>query len=121
MYNQALKYRNSINTQVQVADMQVRMKNYPAAEDILNKARQVQASYYPTYKVMVRMYLQQGKLKEAAELLKQLENIKEDAELYVLKAMYAEAVQDKAAAREALQQALQIDSGNVEALRLQKK
>lgn len=121
MYNQALKYRNSINTQVQVADMQVRMKNYPAAEEILNKARQVQASYYPTYKVMVRMYLQQGKLKEAAELLKQLENIKEDAELYVLKAMYAEAVQDKVAARGALQQALQIDSGNVEALRLQKK
>lgn len=121
MYNQALKYRNTINVQVRVADMQVRMKNYNMAGMILDKVGQVQESYYPAYKVMVRMYLQQGKSDEARKLLKRLEDVADDVELYVLRAMYAEAVQDNTAAREALRQALEVDSGNMEALRLQRE
>ena len=121
MYERATKYRNSVNTQVQVADMLVRMKKYRPAEEILKKAVEVQASYYPIYKVMVRMYLQENNVNEAGKLLKQMEQITNDAELYVLRSMYAGQIHDEKNAEAMLQQALAIDPGNVEALRLKKK
>lgn len=121
MYERATKYRNSINTQVQIADMLVRMKKYPPAEEILKKAMEVQSSYYPIYKVMVRMCLQENKVEEAGKLLKQMEQIANDAELFVLRSMYATQLQDEKNAEVMLQQALAIDPGNAEVLRLKRQ
>ncbi|MEI3155254.1 MAG: tetratricopeptide repeat protein [Odoribacter sp.] len=75
MYQAAIKFRNTINSQVQSADMLVRMKKYPEAVDILQQAVKVQDSFYPIYKVEARMYLQQGKMPEAEACLKRLEHM----------------------------------------------
>lgn len=120
MYEQAIAYRNSVSSVVQLADMWVRLKRYDRAEEQLKKAMGMQASYYPIYKVMVRMYLQLNQWKEAGEVLKQLENINNDAELFVLRARYAEARHDAANAGAMLEQALKLDSENAEALKMKK-
>ncbi len=118
MYEQAIRYRNSVSSVVQLADMWVRLKKYDKAEEQLQKAMGMQSSYYAIYKVMARMYLQRNRLPEAGSLLKQLENINNDAELWVLRAMYFERTDNQKEKRAMLEQALQIDSGNAEALKL---
>ena len=97
------------------------MKKYPPAEEILKKAMELQASYYPIYKVMARMYLQEKNVQEAGNLLKQMDQITNDAELYVLRAMMFECLNDKERMRQMAEQALVIDPGSVEALQLKKK
>lgn len=121
MYGQAIAYRNNVGAVVQLADMWVRLKKYDKAEEQLKKAVDMQSSYYAIYKVMVRMYLQRGQWREAEEWLKRLEDINNDAELFVLRAMYAEAMHDAASAAAMLEQALKVDSGNAEALRMKSK
>lgn len=118
MYQAAIKSRNSISSQVQSADMLVRMKKYPEAVQILKQAIEVQASYYPIYKVESRMYLQQGDLRRAAVCLKRLEPIVTDAELFVLRAMYYKQLNDKEAMTQMLECALTLEPGQVEALKL---
>lgn len=121
MYERALKYRNSIDNQVLLADMLVRMKNYRKAEEILKKAMDAQPSYYPIYKVICRMALLQGKVKEAGEWLKRMEQINNDAGLFVLRALYDEQLNDKASMQLMLEKALAIDPGNMEALQIKKR
>lgn len=120
MYNNAIKYKNTINTQVQLADVLVRMKNYQGADDILKKATEAQPSYYPIYKVRTRICLQQGQLVEAGKYLKALEQINDDAELLVLRAVYFGLSGDEGAMKLMTDQALMVDPGNVEALALKK-
>lgn len=120
MYQAAINSRNTISTQVQSADMLVRMNNYPEAVKRLQKLIEVQAAYYPIYKVESRMYLQQGDLKRAGACLKRLDNIVEDAELFVLRAMYYQQINDKEAMAKMLEYALALEPGQVEALKLKK-
>lgn len=105
---------------VQLADMRVRLKDYRKANTLLEEALKMQSSYYPIYKVMVRMFIQQGQMPEAASVLKQLENIGNDAELCVLRAMYFERMGNPKERQSMLKQALQIDSENAEALKMTK-
>ena len=121
MYQTAIKFRNTIHSQVQSADMLVRMKKYPEAVNILQQAVKVQDSFYPIYKVEARMYLQQGKMPEAEACLKRLEHMTKDPEWWVLKAIYYEQMNKKEEAKKMLEQALAVDSGYVEALKLKKK
>lgn len=121
MYEQALKYRNSINTAIQLADAWVRLKKYNQAKELLEKVRQFQASFYPIYKVESRMLLQEGKLREADAALKKMEDIDDDSEVFVLRAIYAESMHDTEKMRDMLGRALALEPGNVEALSLKKK
>lgn len=66
------------------------------------------------------MYLQQGDLKRAGACLKRLDNIVEDAELFVLRAMYYQQINDKEAMAKMLEYALALEPGQVEALKLKK-
>lgn len=121
MYQKALQIKNAVSTQVAMADAWCRAGKYDKAESILNEMMKVQPSYLPIYKVRLRMFLQQNKLAEAASLLRQLPPVSQDAELFVLRAMYAERIQDQETKRWALEQALKLDPKNVEALKLQSK
>ena len=120
MYEQAVRHRNNVSSVVQLADMRVRLKDYRKANTLLEEALKMQSSYYPIYKVMVRMFIQQGQMPEAASVLKQLENISNDAELCVLRAMYFERMGNPKERQSMLKQALQIDSENAEALKMTK-
>ncbi len=120
MYEQARRYRDNLATVVQLADMRVRLKDYSQAESLLEGALKVQSSYYPIYKVMVRMFLQRNQLPEAGSVLKQLENINNDAELWVLRALYFERTGNRQERQRMLEQALKTDPGNAEALSMQK-
>lgn len=120
MYEQAVRHRNNVSSMVQLADMRVRLKDYRKANTLLEEALKMQSSYYPIYKVMVRMFIQQGQMPEAASVLKQLENIGNDAELCVLRAMYFERMGNPKERQSMLKQALQIDSENAEALKMTK-
>lgn len=121
MYENAAKYRNSVNTQVQIADMLVRLKNYKVADEILKKAIEVQPSYYPIYKVKVRMFLQEGRTKVAGEYLNQMKQIVDDAELFVLRAMFYEQMNDKESTKLMCEKALELEPGQKEALAVKKR
>ena len=121
MYQNAAKYSNTINIQIQIADMFVRMKKYPEAEKILQQVIKAEPTYYPIYKVQSRMYVQQGKLKEAEQYLKMMESIVNDPELFVIRSIYYEQIANKEAAKLMIEEALALDSGYVEALQLKKK
>ncbi len=69
---------------------------------------------------MVRMFLQRNQLLEAGSVLKQLENINNDAELWVLRALYFERTGNRQERQRMLEQALKTDPGNAEALNMQK-
>ncbi len=120
MYEQARKYRDNLTTVLQLADMRVRLKEYDKAEALLEGALKVQSSYYPIYKVMVRMFIQRNQLQEAERVLRQLENINNDAELWVLRAMYHERTGNLREKQRMLEQALKIDAENAEALNMKK-
>lgn len=120
MYEQARKYRDNLTTVIQLADMRVRLKEYDKAEVLLEGALKVQSSYYPIYKVMVRMFIQRNQLQEAERVLRQLESINNDAELWVLRAMYHERTGNLQEKQHMLEQALKIDAGNAEALNMKK-
>jgi hypothetical protein len=54
-------------------------------------------------------------------VLKELDTIQDDAELFVLRAQYAYVKQDISNCRQMLEQALKLDPENKEALQLTKK
>lgn len=118
IYEKALKIKASVNTLVQLADVQVRMNNFKEAEELLNKAVEVQPTYYPIYKVKLRMSLMQGDLPVAGEYVQSLGGIQDDPELYVLGAMYYQQRNDKSLMKSMLDRALVLDPKHVEALKL---
>ncbi len=67
------------------------------------------------------MLLQEGKLREADAALKKMEDIDDDSEVFVLRAIYAESMHDTEKMRDMLGRALALEPGNVEALSLKKK
>ena len=121
MYERAIKYKNSISSQVQLADMLARMRNYQEAENILQKMTEVQASYYPIYKVRVRIALMTGNYEEAGKYLTELQGIENDVELYVLWGAYYNVTHQSERAHAALETALKMDPGHPEALALKKE
>jgi len=121
MYEKALQSRNSVNTAVQLADMWVRLRKYGQAEELLNRIKQFESAYYPIYKVESRKWLQENQWKTAGEILKRMDDINNDPELFVLRAMYAVAVNNKQEARSMIEQALTLEPENREALDLKKR
>lgn len=121
MYERASKYNKFAGTFAKRADMLVRLKEYGKAEAILKQLSDGQADYYPIYKVRCRMALQESQWKEAAEHLAQMDGVDNDAEVFVLRAMYYMGVKEYEAAGSMLKRALELDGGDVEALKLQKE
>lgn len=120
-YETAAKYSKAPNAYASMADMLVRLKRYPQANELLNNLAQAQPSYYPIGKVRCRMALQEGKWQEAAAYLAQMNAIDNDAELFVLRGMYYEGINKPETARLMWERALKADDGNVEAVRMKNR
>ena len=78
-------------------------------------------NYLAILKVELRLRLMQRNYTEAARLLKRLEGIDTDAELYVLRALYMQTVNKPGNAMALLDKALQLEPENREALFYKKK
>lgn len=118
MYQKALKLKNTVNTQVAMADAWCRAEKYDQAEEILQTMVQAHPTYFPIFKVWARIYLMKGELRRAGEYLLQLQQVNRDAELFVLRAMYLHAIQHDEDALVMLENALIIDPKHPEALNL---
>ncbi len=121
LYEIAAKEGKSASSYVKMADMLARQKEYSKAHTILEQLIKVRPSYYPIYKVKCRMALQDGNMKDAREYLAKMNEINDDSELYVLRCLYYQNLNDTKKADLMLDSALKVDGGNVEALRLKQK
>lgn len=121
LYEQALKCRKSMHTAVRLADVWVRQGKYGPAERLLDEVRRAGTAFYPADKVESRRLLQEGRWKEAGAVLEKMAGIGDDADLFVLRAMHAWAVNDAGGMKVLLERALELDPGNAEALDLKKK
>ncbi|MDL2330874.1 tetratricopeptide repeat protein [Odoribacter sp. OttesenSCG-928-A06] len=121
VYNRLLKNNKNIDVLVGAADCYARLKKYNEAENMLNQAYAIQANYYPIYKVYLRMYLMLNELDNAQKLLTNLQDIDNDAELFVLRAKYMKLTGNEGAVDGLITKALELDKENAEALELRKK
>ena len=118
IYQQALQIQRRVDIAVLLADVLIRQKQYQQAEILLQQLKGGEESFWPIHKVKCRMYLQQEKLDEAIKILNQLEEQQKDAELFVLRAMYAHLRQDFEKRDQMLKEALILEPKNIEALRM---
>lgn len=120
IYQKILKNSNDIKAATALADCYCKMKNYPEMEKLLSSIQKNNPNYLPVYNIRIRSLLQENKLEEAGKLLSQVAIVKNDSELFVLRALYLRAIQQNDEAREMLQIALTIDPDNIEAEGLKK-
>lgn len=120
-YETALRYNRSANTYVKIADIQIRLKEYEKADMILKQLLEQQPTWYPSYKVKCRQYIQEQKWQDALACLMKMEDVSNDAELFLLRALYWQGCGDEMTARKMLQQSLSLEPNNKEALNLQAK
>ena len=121
MYETALKYAKSGTTYVKIADMLVRLKQYQQANILLGQLEKMEAFRFPVLKIKCRQALQEQQWQAAAEYLSAMENVEDDSELFVLRALCAEGQKDEKSASEMLRRALEVDSGNLEALKMKNR
>ena len=121
MYETALKYAKSGTTYVKIADMLVRLKQYQQANILLGQLEKMEAFRFPVLKIKCRQALQEQQWQAAAEYLAAMENVEDDSELFVLRALCAEGQKDEKSASEMLRRALEVDSGNLEALKMKNR
>lgn len=119
-FEKLLKKKNDIQSMSMLADCYCRLKEYKQAEKLVSQINTLQPGYFPAYKVTLRMMLQKQEWMNAGAYLKPSEHINSDAELFVLRALYLDGVNQKGSALAMVQQALKIDKGNKEALELEK-
>lgn len=115
IYNRLQKVTKSPLVSVGLADCYVRLKNYREAEKWLNAAERAQPGSFQAYKVRVRMAIQQGQWPLAGTMLRQSAGKEDDAELFVLRAMYCRAAGRPEDAKRMAQGALQLDPHHPEA------
>lgn len=121
LYSQAVKYIPDISALTHLADCFCRIKNYSQAEQIVQKVGKTAPNYFPVLKVELRLRLMQRNYAEASRLLKRLEGINTDAELYILRALYKQILNKPEDAVILLEKALQLEPDNREALFYKKK
>ena len=120
IYNRLLQARGDVNDLVRLADCYCRMKAYGKAEQLLKKVEEVQPGFLPAAKVWLRIMIQQENWNGAAALLKQLEPINNDPEIFVLRALYLYGTGKQGEAIQSVNKAMQMDPENLEAAALSK-
>lgn len=119
-YEKLLAVKKTVPALSRLADCYVRMKNYKVAEKILQEIQQVKPGDFDAYKVMTRMYIQEKQWHQVGILLKQTEGFNNDAELFVLRALYWNGVGQAGNAQQMLEYALKLEPDNREGLALQR-
>lgn len=120
IYQKLLKNSKDIRYMSALADCYCRMQNYQQTDLLLNQIEQAKPSYFPAYKVLLRKFIQQKNMPQAAQLLKLMEQVEPDSELYVLRALYQNMQNNRNEALAALGKALELEPDNNEALALKK-
>lgn len=120
IYQKLLKLRNSLFDKVRLADCYCRMKQYKQAEDILVKVNELQRGYFPALKVWLRIMIANGDWTNADTLINQMSVIDNDAEFFVIRALYYKEKGKDTQAQQMVKKALELDADNPEALRLKK-
>lgn len=120
IYNRLLQARGDVNDLVRLADCYCRMKAYGKAEQLLKKVEEVQPGFLPAAKVWLRIMIQQENWNGAAALLKQLEPINNDPEIFVLRGLYLYGTGKQGEAIQSVNKAMQMDPENLEAAALSK-
>lgn len=121
VYKNLLTTRNDVSVLVLIADCHCHLKNFEEVEKILQQVIKVQPGYFPMYKVWARMYLMRGETEKAVPLLARMSQIENDAELFVLRAMYLNATDKGKEAELMLGRALALSPENSEAFGLKQK
>ncbi|MEG2790154.1 MAG: CDC27 family protein [Odoribacter sp.] len=121
IYSQVLSKHKDINTIISLAETYCRMGHYAETEKLLNEINRNKPGYLPFYKVVARMYIQQNKFKEAELVLNQISQVQQEAELYVLWALYYEKQNNKPEMTAMIAKALAVDADNWEAIKLKRK
>lgn len=115
IYNRLQKITNNALVAVGKADCYVRLKNYREAAKWLEAAERAQPGSFQAYKVRVRMAILQEQWQAVEALLRQSAAKADDAELFVLRAMYFRAMGLSEEAGRMAHSALQLDPNNLEA------
>lgn len=120
IYQKLLNGSKDVRYMTALADCYCRMQDYRNMDKCLEQVNKVQPAYFPAYKVLLRKFIQQKDGVQALALLKIMEEVQVDAELFVLRAMYEKLKGNTEGMKMALDKALQLDAGNNEALFLKK-
>lgn len=121
LYSKVVKVIPDISALTHLADCLCRIKNYAQAEQVVKKVLKAEPNYLPLLKVELRLKLMQHNYAEAAHLLSRLSGVNTDAELFVLRALYMQALNKSENALTLLDKALQLEPDNREALLYKKK
>lgn len=121
IYRQMLSYNRKITTMILLADSYCRLKEFKQCEEILSQVIKMQEGYYPVYRVMARMRYMQNRIPEMGQLLARLNEVGNDADLFVLRGYYFDAVGSKQEARQMFDYALQLEPENSEALKFRRQ
>lgn len=120
IYQKLVNSSKNIRYITALADCYCRMQDYQKMDKLLEQINQMQPAYFPAYKVLLRKFIQQKDMAQALTLLKILEDVQSDAELFVLRAMYEKLKNNVEGMRLAVDKALQLDPNDNEALGLKK-
>jgi tetratricopeptide (TPR) repeat protein len=104
-----------------LADIYCFKNDYAKAEELLKKAMEIQSNYYGIYKVYARLELQRNQLGNANYLLNYLQEINSDAELFVIRSMFFDRVNQPDAAVKMIDEALKIEPHYFEAVEIKKR
>lgn len=118
IYRKLLDVRKGVKEVVALADCYCRLQDYKQVEQLLAEVNKVQQAYLPAYKVRLRMMIQTGNSAEASHLIEQLGQISNDAELYVLRALFYNMNNQRGKALAELDKALKLNASQAEALKL---
>lgn len=120
IYQRLLKISKDVRYMTALADCYCHLQNYQQTDMLLDQIEQAKPSYFPAYKVLLRKFLQQKDMSQAAQLLKIMEQVEPDSELYVLQALYQNMQNNPDEAMRTLEKALELRPDNNEALAFKK-
>ena len=101
-----------------LAECYCRVNNYKLLEQVTSLLREQGQDKEALQKIELRALIQQKRMEEAEQLLKQMSGVKEDSEFLVLRALCELAAGRRAAATEMIQKAIDLDPKNREAIEL---
>ncbi len=113
--------KKDVNAMVFLADSYCRLKDFRQCSAVLNDAMKLRPDFFPVYKVLARMYYMQNRIAQMGQILSRMNAIDSDAELFVLRGYYFNALQDAVNAERMFTAALQLDPENQEAQKFKNK
>ncbi|WP_297092381.1 tetratricopeptide repeat protein [uncultured Draconibacterium sp.] len=117
IYSQVLRSReNDLKSQIGIAKCYHLMNNNEKCIELIKKLPRGTANHIDVMKLQCRLAIQYNDLKRAADLIKRLERNEPDSETYVIKALYAARQNQIDPGLSYLQQAIDMDGTNREAI-----